>query len=67
MLSLLEERDMQLSLNLWFHSYLSETVWGGGNIRWYTNPYALVTDPKDFYSSDEAWEYQEKARLSAGC
>ena len=59
-LALLEERDMQLSLNLWFHSYLSETVWGGGNIRWYTNPYELVTEPKDFFSSEKAWEYQEQ-------
>jgi len=59
-LSLLEERDMQLSLNIWFHSFLSETVWGGGNIRWYANPYALVTEPKDFFSNEEAWKYQEK-------
>jgi len=56
----LEERDMQFSMNIWFHSFLSETVWGGGNIAWYTNPYQLVTDCKDFYSSDEAWKYQEK-------
>ncbi|KPK85581.1 MAG: hypothetical protein AMS27_06940 [Bacteroides sp. SM23_62_1] len=56
----LENRDMQLSLNIWFHSFLSETVWGGGNIAWYTNPYQLVCDAKDFYSSKEAWEYQEK-------
>jgi hypothetical protein len=56
----LEKRDMQLALNFWFHSFLSETVWGGGNIAWYTNPYQLVCDAKDFYSSDEAWKYQEK-------
>ena len=56
----LEKRDMQLSLNFWFHSFLSETVWGGGNIAWYTNPYQLVCEAKDFYSSDEAWAYQEK-------
>ena len=56
----LEERDMQLALNFWFHSFLSETVWGGGNIAWYTNPYALVCDARDFYSSEEAWAYQEK-------
>jgi len=56
----LEKRDMQLSLNIWFHSFLSETVWGGGNIAWYTNPYQLVCDAKDFYSSGEAWKYQEK-------
>jgi hypothetical protein len=56
----LEKRDMQLSLNFWFHSFLSETVWGGGNIAWYTNPYQLACNAKDFYSSDEAWKYQEK-------
>ncbi|CAN5336660.1 hypothetical protein BH20BAC1_BH20BAC1_09430 [soil metagenome] len=59
-LDLLEKRDMQLSLNLWFHSYLSETVWGGGNIRWETNPYQQITAAKDFYKSNEAWTYQEK-------
>jgi hypothetical protein len=56
----LEKRDMQLSLNIWFHSFLSETVWGGGNIAWYTNPYQLVCEAEDFYSSPEAWDYQEK-------
>ena len=60
LLSMLEERDMVLSLNLWFHSYLSETVWGGGNVRWYVNPYKQVTEAKDFYRSDAAWKYQEK-------
>ena len=55
-----EERDMLLSLNLWFHSYLSETVWGGGNIRWHTNPYQQITKAKDFYRSELAWKYQEK-------
>ncbi len=60
MLALLEERDMQLSLNIWFHSFLSETVWGGGNVRWYANPYVAVTDAKGFFSSEEAWKYQEK-------
>jgi hypothetical protein len=42
MLEELEKRDMHLALNFWFHSFLSETVWGGGNIAWYTNPYQLV-------------------------
>jgi hypothetical protein len=56
----LEKRDMQLALNFWFHSYLSETVWGGGNIAWYTNPYQLVCEAKDFYNSENAWKYQEK-------
>ncbi len=56
----LEKRDMQLALNIWFHSFLSETVWGGGNIAWYTNPYQLVCNAKDFFHSEEAWMYQEK-------
>jgi len=60
LLEMLEERDMVLSLNMWFHSYLSETVWGGGNVRWYVNPYKQITEAKDFYRSDEAWKYQEK-------
>jgi hypothetical protein len=56
----LEKRDMQLALNFWFHSFLSETVWGGGNIAWNRHPYQLVCEAKDFYSSTEAWTYQEK-------
>ncbi len=57
---MLEEREMILSLNLWFHSYLSETVWGGGNSRWNSNPYQLVCDVKDFFSDEESWRFQEK-------
>ncbi len=60
MFELCEEREMVISLNLWFHSFLSETVWGGGNIRWHTNPYQHITEAKDFYRSEEAWKYQEK-------
>ncbi len=56
----LEKRDMKLALNFWFHSFLSETVWGGGNIAWDRHPYQLVCEAKDFYSSQEAWEYQER-------
>ncbi|MEP7269708.1 MAG: DUF5060 domain-containing protein [Saprospiraceae bacterium] len=59
-LNMLEERDMQLSLNLWFHAYLSETVWPGGNKRWNSNPYKQITAAKDFYRSEEAWKYQEQ-------
>ncbi|MDA0195464.1 MAG: DUF5060 domain-containing protein [Bacteroidetes bacterium] len=60
MLGFMEERDMQLALNMWFHSFLSETVWGGGNVRWFENPYQKITSAKDFYRSEEAWKYQEK-------
>jgi hypothetical protein len=59
LLKMCEDRDMLLSLNVWFHSYLSETVWGGFNVRWYTNPYQQVTSAKDFYRSELAWKYQE--------
>ncbi len=55
-----EERDIHISWNLWFHSYISEAVWGGGNARYRNNPYRLVTDAKGFFASDEAWKYQEK-------
>ena len=60
LLEMCEERDMLLSLNIWFHSFLSETVWGGGNVRWYANPYQQITQAKDFYRSEPAWKYQEK-------
>ena len=60
LIGMCEDRDMVLSLNVWFHAYLSETVWGGGNIRWYTNPYQQITKAKDFYRSETAWKYQEK-------
>lgn len=55
-----EERDMIISLNLWFHAYLSETVWPGGNRRWHTNPYQQICDARDFYRNKLAWNYQEK-------
>ncbi len=55
-----EQRDMHISWNLWFHSYISQAVWGGGNARYRNNPYHLVTDAEDFFASKEAWQYQEK-------
>lgn len=58
-LEMCEERNMNLSLNIWFHSFLSETTWSGGNIRWQVNPYQLVCRAKDFFRSKEAWAHQE--------
>ena len=55
-----EERNLHVSWNLWFHSWISEAVWGGGNARYRSNPYRLVTDAAHFFASDEAWKYQEK-------
>jgi len=55
-----EERDIQISWNIWFHSYLSMAVWGGGNARYRNNPYRLVSSAVDFYGNDKAWKCQEK-------
>jgi hypothetical protein len=55
-----EERDLHISWNLWFHSYLSMAVWGGGNARYINNPYKLVSTATDFFGNKEAWKYQEK-------
>lgn len=55
-----EDRDICISWNVWFHSYLSEAVWGGGNARYRSNPYRRVTDAVDFYGSDEAWQFQKR-------
>ncbi|MCB0689027.1 MAG: DUF5060 domain-containing protein [Saprospiraceae bacterium] len=59
-LNLCEEKDFVLSLNIWFHPYLSETVWAGGNRRWMTNPYQQICDARDFFRNKLAWNYQEK-------
>ncbi|MFC1604604.1 DUF5060 domain-containing protein [Planctomycetota bacterium] len=55
-----EERDIKISWNIWFHSYISMAVWGGGNARYRNNPYVLVSSAKDFFGSEEAWKYQQK-------
>ena len=55
-----EQRDLHVSWNLWFHAYLSQAVWGGGNARFRHNPYHLVTDATGFFGSEEAWKYEEK-------
>ncbi|MDR3712822.1 MAG: DUF5060 domain-containing protein [Puia sp.] len=57
-LKLCEDRELVLSLNIWFHAFLSDTTWPPG--RWFTNPYNSITAAKDFYHSTEAWGYQEK-------
>lgn len=55
-----EQRNIHISWNIWFHSYISQAVWGGGNARYRNNPYHLVTDAKGFFASEEAWKYEEK-------
>jgi hypothetical protein len=59
-LELCEQKNINLSLNLWFHAFLSDTVWPGGNRRWNVNPYNLICNSREFYSSKKAWSYQEK-------
>ncbi|HLA39095.1 MAG TPA: DUF5060 domain-containing protein, partial [Candidatus Glassbacteria bacterium] len=55
-----EAREIKISWNLWFHSYISETVWGGGNARYRYNPYRQVCAAVDFFRDETAWAYQEK-------
>jgi len=55
-----EQRDIYISWNIWFHSYISMAVWGGGNARYRNNPYNLVSSATDFFGSEEGWRYQEK-------
>ena len=55
-----EQRDIEISWNLWFHSFISQAVWGGGNARYRENPYRQVADATHFFASDEAWKYEEK-------
>jgi len=55
-----EARDILISWNIWFHSYISETIWGGGNARYRYNPYKLLCKAVDFFRDPTAWEYQKK-------
>ena len=55
-----EQRDMMISWNIWFHSYISQAVWGGGNARYRNNPYKLVSSADDFFGDEKAWQYQTK-------
>jgi hypothetical protein len=55
-----ELRDIHISWNIWFHSYISQAIWGGGNARYRHNPYNLLTDATGFFASEPAWKYQEK-------
>ncbi len=55
-----EKRDIQISWNIWFHSYISETIWGGGNARYRNNPYRHIASAEEFFASEEAWKYATK-------
>ena len=55
-----EERGLQVAWNLWFHSYLSETVWGGGNARYRHTAYSEICEAVDVFADSTAWDYQER-------
>jgi len=55
-----EQRDIAISWNFWFHSYLSRTVWTGNNRRFQHNPYQTITTAENFFTSPEAWRYAER-------
>ena len=55
-----EKRNIHISWNIWFHSHLSQAVWGPSGALYRHNPYHLVADAVDFFGSKEAWKYQEK-------
>jgi len=55
-----EERDIQISWNLVFHTNISEAVWGEGNAAYRRNPYRTVAPARDYFASDAAWAHQQK-------
>jgi len=55
-----EARDIHISWNIWFHSYISQAVWGGGNARYRNNPYSLIAPAVDFFAGEDAWKHQVK-------
>ncbi len=57
MLTILEDREMQLMYAIWPHDLFSETVWAA---QWRQNPYSQLIDVDDVYSDSLVWEYQKK-------
>lgn len=57
-----EERNMKMMFALWPHDLLAGPVLQntGWNKEWENNPYNSITSAKDFYASEEAWQYQLK-------
>jgi len=54
-----EKRNMHISWNIWFHSHLSQAVWGPWGAQYRHSPYHLVADAVDFFGNEKAWRYQE--------
>jgi hypothetical protein len=54
-----EKRDIHISWNIVFHSYISQGVWAPGGARYRNNPYHLVADAVDYFGNAESWKYQQ--------
>ncbi|MGW8315036.1 MAG: DUF5060 domain-containing protein [Bacteroidales bacterium] len=57
MLTILEDRGIQMMYAIWPHDLFSETVWAA---QWKQNPYSELIDVDDVYSDSLVWEYQKK-------
>lgn len=57
LLSILEERDIQMMYAIWPHDLFSATVWAA---QWPQNPYSQLINVDDVYSDPVVWEYQKK-------
>jgi hypothetical protein len=57
-----EERNMKMLFAIWPHDLLAGPLLNGTgwNTIWDQNPYNKITTAIDFYTSSEAWKYQEK-------
>ena len=55
-----EKRNIHVSWNIWFHSHLSQAVWGPWGAQYRHSPYHLIAEAVDLFGSKEAWKYQEK-------
>jgi len=55
-----EKRDMHVSWNVWFHSHLSQDVWGPWGAQYRHSPYHLVSEAVDLFGSEEAWKFMER-------
>ncbi|MDG5766355.1 DUF5060 domain-containing protein [Balneolales bacterium ANBcel1] len=58
-----EARDMYVMLAIWPHDWLRirGTPWNVEHSRWLDeNPFSELFTPEEFYTSEEAWEIQEK-------
>ena len=55
-----EQRDLHISWNIWFHSFLSEEIGSTYSARYRNNPYRLVSSADDFFTSEEVWKHVTK-------